>query len=102
MPVFDSRNLLVQLEKDVHEILNQVNTLKSDTSVQWNQQPAPGKWSPVQIIEHLNSYNRYYLHDLSSNLQWCNNLKIQLVITVASDNDGRIPTLSLVQVRFLQ
>lgn len=64
MPVFDSRNLLVQLDKDVHEILNQVNTLKSDTSVQWNQQPAPGKWSPVQIIEHLNSYNRYYLPQL--------------------------------------
>ncbi|WP_315818041.1 DinB family protein [Paraflavitalea speifideaquila] len=25
------------------------------------QQPAAGKWSVAQAIEHLNSYGRYYL-----------------------------------------
>lgn len=68
MPVFDSKSLLTQLEEDTRKILNHVNELMANPAVQWSRQPFEYKWSPVQVIEHLNSYNRYYLPQLGKAL----------------------------------
>lgn len=68
MPTFDSQSLLNSLENDVRLLLDTLNNLKTSQSVNWQKQPKVGKWSPLQIIEHLNSYNRYYLPELSKAL----------------------------------
>lgn len=61
MPLFDTEKLLSSLEADVHALLQDVSKLSSIDDKLLNRQPAPGKWSAAQVIEHLNSYNRYYL-----------------------------------------
>jgi hypothetical protein len=33
------------------------------------EQPAPGKWTVIQILEHLNSYGYYYLPAIDRSLQ---------------------------------
>jgi len=53
--------LLEDLRTDTRQIILQVNYLLQQDPDVLLQQPAAGKWSIVQIIEHLNSYGRYYL-----------------------------------------
>lgn len=60
MPTFDSKELLNNLQQDVKSLLSQLEQVKLDDKM-LNQQPAAGKWSVSQILEHLNSYNRFYL-----------------------------------------
>jgi hypothetical protein len=60
MPTFDSKELLNSLQRDVKGLLSQLEQVKPDDAL-LNQQPAPDKWSATQVIEHLNSYNRFYL-----------------------------------------
>ena len=55
-------NLLKGLEKDVQSLLEELNELQGATkNSSWLMQPTPEKWNAAQVIEHLNSYNRYYL-----------------------------------------
>ncbi|RYZ36249.1 MAG: DinB family protein, partial [Sphingobacteriales bacterium] len=35
----------------------------------FTQSPGPGRWSVLQILEHLNSYNNYYLPAMATALQ---------------------------------
>src|SRR5215471_10242962 len=54
--------LLKGLEKDLVSLVEEVKELREATkSEAWLVQPSPEKWSGAQVIEHLNSYNRYYL-----------------------------------------
>jgi hypothetical protein len=54
--------LLKALEKDVNGLLEELRELLGATEAQtWLIQPSPEKWSAAQVIEHLNSYNRYYI-----------------------------------------
>ena len=54
--------LLNGLEKDVKTLLEELKELRSATEARtWLLQPSPEKWSAVQVVEHLNSYNRYYI-----------------------------------------
>ena len=50
-------------------MLQQLSGLEHLSDAQLNKQPQPGKWSIAQVIEHLNSYNRYYLPEISIALQ---------------------------------
>lgn len=61
MKKMKSADLIDQLEADVRQVIADTAYLKGEDSGVLLQQPQPGKWSVVQVIEHLNSYDRYYL-----------------------------------------
>ncbi len=69
MPFFDSQNLLKSLQQDVQQLTDTLTRLNNTAGIDWNKQPAAGKWSAAQVIEHLNSYNRYYLPEIARSLQ---------------------------------
>ncbi|MES2702127.1 MAG: DinB family protein [Bacteroidota bacterium] len=58
---YNSVELLESLDAEIQRILQNVTQLKQLDNKVLNTQPAPGKWSVAQVLEHLNSYNRYYL-----------------------------------------
>ena len=57
----NTNSLLDQLEADTRQIILSTSYLLQEDPALLVQQPAPGKWSIAQVIEHLNSYGRYYL-----------------------------------------
>lgn len=59
---------LDQLTKEVNDISTQFGALLQYPGSVLSAPPAPGKWSAIQVIEHLNSYNRYYLHHIGQSL----------------------------------
>lgn len=56
-----SNQLLDQLETDTKQIILTLHYLLQEDPGVLLQQPATGKWSVAQVVEHLNSYGRYYL-----------------------------------------
>ncbi len=67
MPVFDSKILLQDLAGDVHRLLHTVKTqLASQPVSVLQQEPAPGKWSAVQCLDHLNGYGQFYIPRLEA------------------------------------
>ena len=56
-----TNTLLDQLEADTRQAILGVSYLLQTDPGMLMQQPEPGRWSVAQIIEHLNSYGRYYL-----------------------------------------
>ncbi|MCW3118099.1 MAG: DinB family protein [Chitinophagaceae bacterium] len=69
MKPFKSLALLEVLEADVRQlILIAVHLQKEDPEILLKQ-PAPGKWNIAQVLEHLNSYGRYYLPAIEQSLQ---------------------------------
>lgn len=69
MPTFVTKDLLNSLENDVNQMLDKVTSLQRFDNNILNTSPAPGKWSILQVIEHLNSYNRYYIPELEKALK---------------------------------
>lgn len=69
MAVFNSKDLLAGLTKDVDSLLKRLDEVKQMNTTLLLTQPAAGKWSIIQILEHLNSYNRYYLPAIETSLQ---------------------------------
>ena len=53
--------MLEQLQADTRQLILNANYLKSTAPGLLLQVPAPGKWSAIQVLEHLNSYGDYYL-----------------------------------------
>jgi uncharacterized damage-inducible protein DinB len=68
MTSYNSLELLSGLQKDIDSLQQRINTIQQYDNSILNRQPAPGKWSVAQIIEHLNSYNRYYLPEIERSL----------------------------------
>lgn len=69
MAVFNTTDILAGLTKDVDSLLKRLDQVKQLDSTLLLTQPAVGKWSVIQILEHLNSYNRYYLPEIEKSLQ---------------------------------
>jgi hypothetical protein len=69
MKKMDSQALLNNLQADTRRIILATHNLLQQDPGMLLQQPAPGKWSVAQVIEHLNSYGRYYLPWLEKALQ---------------------------------
>ena len=69
MKKIKSNTLLDELEADIRQIISDASFLKTEDPGFLLQQPAPGKWSVIQVIEHLNSYDRYYLLAIEKSLQ---------------------------------
>ncbi len=62
MPTFHSATLLGDLQQDVNNLLAAADRyLATQPHAILLQQPAPGSWSAIQCLEHLNGYGRYYL-----------------------------------------
>ncbi len=61
MKSYKSSELLDQLQADVRQLILEANHLKSVDPGVLLEQPSPGKWSVIEVLEHLNSYSRYYL-----------------------------------------
>jgi len=61
MKNYKSIELLENLQADVRQLILAAKYLQSPDPGLLLQEPAPGKWSVVQVLEHLNSYGRYYL-----------------------------------------
>lgn len=61
MAVYNTSELLTQLQKDVESTILQLQSLKELSSSELLTQPAQDKWSIAQVLEHLNGYNRFYL-----------------------------------------
>lgn len=69
MQTYRSVELVEQLQADVRQLILSANYLKAADPDLLLQEPAPGKWSVVQVLEHLNSYGRYYLLAIEKSLQ---------------------------------
>lgn len=69
MKAFVTGILLTDLENDIRKLLADVKEIAAtDNTATLMQQPGQGKWSVAQCIEHLNSYNRYYLPQIEKAL----------------------------------
>lgn len=69
MKKIKTEELLNQLQADVRQIIADTTFLKGEDPGILLQQPQPGKWSVIQVIEHLNSYDRYYLLAIERSMQ---------------------------------
>ena len=68
MKKYDSIELLNQLQADVRQVILEANYLQSTDPGILLQQPSAGKWSVIQVLEHLNSYGNYYLLAIEKSL----------------------------------
>lgn len=53
--------MLEQLQADVRQLILAAGYLQTESNGILTRQPGAGKWSVAQVLEHLNSYGRYYL-----------------------------------------
>ena len=68
MKSINSLSLIEQLQSEIRELIAQVLLLKSQDPGALLEQPGPGKWSVIQVLDHLNSYGNYYLPALENGL----------------------------------
>lgn len=61
MKSYNSIELLEQLQADTRQLILTATHLQAIDPGLLLQEPVPGKWSVIQVLEHLNSYGRYYL-----------------------------------------
>lgn len=61
MKKYNSLELLEQLQVDIRQLILEANYLKMTDPGILLQERAAGKWSVIQVLEHLNSYGNYYL-----------------------------------------
>jgi hypothetical protein len=69
MKTVKAAEFLERLKTDTRQIILQTNYLLQQDPAILMQQPAAGKWNIAQIIEHLNSYGRYYLPLMKASMQ---------------------------------
>lgn len=69
MKEINSRQLCTTLREQVGRMIEEAQELEKLGTEKLNKQPAPGVWSIAQVLEHLNSYNRYYLPHIDKALQ---------------------------------
>lgn len=66
---FNSTNILEVLQADVRQLILTASYFQNEDPELLLRIPSPGKWSVVQILEHLNSYGRYYLPAIERSLR---------------------------------
>lgn len=69
MQKYKSVELLNQLQADTRRLILTANLLKTIDPGILQEQPSAGKWSVIQILEHLNSYGNYYLLAIETSLK---------------------------------
>jgi hypothetical protein len=68
MKLFNSNSLIDQLQADTRQLIATATFLQNEDPGVLLEQPAPGKWSVIQVLEHLNSYSDYYIPVLQKGL----------------------------------
>ncbi len=68
MKKINSQKLIAVLQEDVRHIILQTSRLKNEPAEKLLQQPAQGKWSIAQVLEHLNIYCRHYINVIEKKL----------------------------------
>lgn len=58
---YDAHELIAELSREVTDIIQRLTEVSALGEVILNRPPAPGKWSVAQIVEHMNTYDRYYI-----------------------------------------
>lgn len=69
MKKYSSTVLLDQLRSDVLSLMRSAETFMTEDPAYLLAQPAPGEWSVVQVMEHLNSYGHYYIPAIERSLR---------------------------------
>ena len=69
MKSFNSIAILEQLQSDVRQLVLAATYLQNEDPELLLIAPGAGRWSVVQILEHLNSYGRYYLTAIEKSLR---------------------------------
>jgi len=69
MKKYKSLELLEQLQADTRQLILEANYLKTTDPGILLQEPAPGTWSVIQVLQHLNSYGNYYLLAIERSLK---------------------------------
>lgn len=69
MQKYNSLELLEKLQADTRQLILETNYLKTTDPGILLQEPAVGKWSMIQVLEHLNSYGNYYLLAIEKSLK---------------------------------
>mgnify|MGYP000846731275 CR=1 FL=1 len=64
MKNFLQEEIKLQLEAEIREQIELVSRLRLADPAKLLQQPAPGKWSIIQVLEHLNSYGYFYIPEI--------------------------------------
>lgn len=64
MAKFKSEDLINELQQDVRRLIDAAQFFKGADKVKLAYSKEEGKWSVVQILEHLNAYHRYYLPEI--------------------------------------
>jgi hypothetical protein len=64
-----SRDLLENLSSRVRNTILEVQQLKKPDPEILMTRPAPGSWSVAQVLNHLNSYGKYYLPLIEAKLK---------------------------------
>lgn len=68
MAKYKSEDLLNDLIKDVQRIKESALFFQSSDQTKLAYCPDKRKWSVVQVLEHLNAYNRHYLPQIEKNV----------------------------------
>lgn len=68
MKKLNSMELLEQLQADARQLIVIATYLEKEDPGNLLEQPEPGRWSVTQVLEHLNSYGRYYLPAMEKSL----------------------------------
>lgn len=61
MKKFKSEDLINELKTDVRQLILAVEAMRGMDKMKLAYPLSDGKWTAVQCLEHLNSYNRYYV-----------------------------------------
>lgn len=61
MAKFKAEDLINELKGDVHKIIASAEQMRNSDTGKLVYQYDKNSWSVVQVIEHLNAYNRFYL-----------------------------------------
>ena len=64
MKKIQAATFLETMQSDTRQIMGRLAQLKQLPADLLLKQPVPGRWSVAQVIEHLNTYGRFYLPEL--------------------------------------
>lgn len=69
MPSFIKQDLLEGLSNDVQRTIRIAEELTAHSNETLNRSPEEGRWSILQVLAHLNSYNDYYIPAIKTSMK---------------------------------
>ncbi len=69
MQKFKSEELLLQLQSTVRSHIAAATRLKQEDPALLLEQPGAGRWSVIQVVQHLNTYGEFYLPAIRKAMQ---------------------------------